>query len=46
MEALTEYFENSTIHGLSYFVSTKTYIRLAWILIVIAGFSVSGNQPK
>ena len=42
METVKNFFESSTIHGLSYISSTKKFIRLFWVLIVIAGFTGAG----
>ena len=42
MDTVKNFFESSTIHGLSYISSTKKLIRLFWILIVIAGFTGAG----
>ena len=39
MEGIRAYLESSTVHGLSYIASTKRYVRIFWILVVIAGFS-------
>ena len=40
-EVLKQFFDSSTIHGLHYISSTRSIARLAWILIVIGGFSVA-----
>ena len=43
MDGLRDFLESSTIHGLTYISTTKsTLVRLIWIAIVIAGFSVAG----
>lgn len=42
MEIFKEFLESTTIHGLSYIASTKRFLRLFWILIVITGFSTAG----
>ena len=42
MSTLREFLETSTIHGLSYIVSTKKIQKIFWILIVIFGFSFAG----
>ena len=39
MEVLKEFLEVSTIHGLNFLASTKRYVRFAWFLVVIGGFS-------
>ena len=42
MEALMEFLESSTIHGLSYISTAKSNItKAAWFLIVIIGFTTS-----
>ena len=38
MEGVSNYLESSTIHGLSYFSTTRKYARLFWITVVITGF--------
>ena len=40
-EVLKQFFESSTIHGLHYISSSRSIVRLTWILIVIGGFSVA-----
>ena len=42
MEEFKQFLDSSTIHGLSYISSTRRFIRFAWILIVIGGFTVAG----
>ena len=42
MEEFRTFLETSTIHGLGWIASTKRYLRLAWILVVIGGFSAAG----
>ena len=42
MEGVRTFLETSTIHGLSYISTTKRLERLAWILIVIGGFTGAG----
>ena len=39
MEGVRSFLESSTIHGLTYISTTRRYVRLFWILVVIAGFS-------
>ena len=39
MEDLNTFLESSTIHGLSYILTTKKYSRLFWILVVTSGFA-------
>ena len=38
-EVLKQFLESSTIHGLQYISSTRSILRLTWILIIVAGFS-------
>ena len=42
MEAFNNFLESSTIHGLSYISTTRKYVRLFWILVVITGFTGAG----
>ena len=42
MNGLKEFLESSTIHGLTYISTTRKYVRLFWIIVVIAGFSGAG----
>ena len=42
MSGLKEFLESSTIHGLTYISTTRKYIRLFWIFVVIVGFSGAG----
>ena len=42
MEQVKEFFDTSTIHGLSWISGTKKWSRLLWIMIVIGGFSGAG----
>ena len=42
MEGVKNFLDSSTIHGLSYISSTRKYIRLFWIFVVIAGFLTAG----
>ena len=39
MENLTTFLESSSIHGLAYIATGRKYVRLFWILVVIAGFT-------
>ena len=39
MENIRHFLESSTIHGLNYISRTTKYVRLFWILVVIAGFT-------
>ena len=39
MDGVRVFLETSTVHGLSYISTTKKWVRLFWILIVIAGFA-------
>ena len=38
MEGVRTFLESSTVHGLSYISTTRRYVRIFWILVVIAGF--------
>ena len=38
MEGVRTFLESSSIHGLTYISSTRKYVRLFWILVVISGF--------
>ena len=42
MENVKAFLETSTIHGLTYISTTKKYVRLFWILVVISGFMFAG----
>ena len=42
MEGFKTFLESSTIHGLTYIATGKKYVRLFWIIVVIAGFSGAG----
>ena len=42
MEGFRTFLESSTIHGFSYIPTTKKYIRLFWVIVVISGFSGAG----
>ena len=42
MDRVGTFLESSTIHGLAYISTTRSYSRFLWTLIVIAGFSVAG----
>ena len=42
MERFTNFLETSTIHGLAYIATAKKYVRLFWIVVVIAGFTGAG----
>ena len=39
MENIRHFLESSTIHGLNYISRATKYVRLFWILVVIAGFT-------
>ena len=39
MESIRNFLESSTIHGLSYISTTRKYVRVFWILVVI------GHEP-
>ena len=38
MEGVRTFLESSTVHGLSYISTTRRFVRLFWILVVITGF--------
>ena len=42
MEHIQEFFDSSTIHGLSRISSTKKLSRLFWVLVVLGGFCGAG----
>ena len=42
METVKTFLESSTIHGLAYIATGRKYVRLFWILVVIAGFTGAG----
>ena len=37
MEGVSTFFASSTIHGLSYIASSRKYVKLFWILVVVTG---------
>ena len=39
MEGIKNFLESSTIHGLTYISTTRKFVRLFWIAVVIAGFT-------
>ena len=39
MDGLRIFLESSTIHGLTYISSTRRYVKLFWILVVVGGFT-------
>ena len=42
MEILNEFFETSTIHGLSWIPSTRKWLKFFWIFVVVGGFTGAG----
>ena len=42
MESIKTFLESSTIHGLTYISTTRKYVRLFWILVVVSGFTGAG----
>ena len=42
MEGVRTFLESSTVHGLAYIATTKRYVRVFWILVIIAGFTGAG----
>ena len=43
MENIKLFLETSTIHGLSYIAGSRTWVKLFWIITVIAGFTLAGT---
>ena len=43
MGIIKEFLKSSTIHGLSYIITTRKLARLLWISIIITGFSVAAS---
>ena len=42
LHLLKNYLESSTIHGLTYISTTSKYVRVFWIMFIIAGFTAAG----
>ena len=42
MEDIQNFLESSTIHGLTYVSTTRKYVKLLWIFVVIGGFIAAG----
>ena len=42
MEGVRAFLESSTIHGLGYISTTRKYIKILWIIVVLAGFTGAG----
>ena len=42
MKTVKEFLESSTIHGLVYISTNRSFVRLFWIFVVIIGFSGAG----
>ena len=42
METVKHFLENSTIHGLRYISTTRKWLKLFWLLVVVAGFTGAG----
>ena len=42
MDVVQEFLESSTIHGLVYIANTKKLVKLVWLGVVMAGFTVAG----
>ena len=40
---LTEFFESSTIHGVSYLSKRGYLVKIFWLLIISTGFIMAGN---
>lgn len=43
LSTFNEFFESSTIHGVSYLTRTNPLIRIFWIFIIFTGFILAGN---
>ena len=46
MEGVRTCLENSTIYALAYIAMSKIYVRLLWIIVVIAGFTCARDKAK
>ena len=46
MEGIKTFLESSTIHGLNYISTTRKYVRLLWIFVIVTGFSVASLLIK
>ena len=46
MFMFNEFLQSSTIHGFSYISTSKRYVRLFWIVVVLTGFLISGSLIK
>ena len=42
MEGVVEYLESASIHGLVYISATRRLVRLAWLCVVMTGFTLAG----
>ena len=42
MENIKYFLENSSLHGVAFISTTRNYVRIFWILIVLAGFIGAG----
>ena len=42
MDNIETFLESSSIHGLGYISTTKKYVRLFWILVIVTGFLTAG----
>ena len=42
MQAVREFLENSTIHGLAHISTTRSLVRLLWFSVVLGGFIGAG----
>ena len=42
MEGVRAFLESSAIHGLGYISTTRKYIKILWIIVVLAGFTGAG----
>ena len=41
MDEVKDFLESTTIHGLTYISTTRTLVRVFWIIVVIFGFSTA-----
>ena len=46
MEEVKTFLESSSINGLNYISTTRKYVRLLWIFVIITGFSVASLLIK
>ena len=46
MEGVRIFLESSTIHGLAYISTTRKWVKIFWILVVVSGFAGAGYIIK